>query len=84
MGKYSNAILVNANGEIVTAAHQVSSKQSRVRPIQTGDRYELPPALLEAIPSLSESFDSWRDRLILIPKEIKRNLLSNYRGVSSS
>jgi predicted ribosome quality control (RQC) complex YloA/Tae2 family protein len=84
MGKYSNAILVNANGEIVTAAHQVSQKQSRVRPIQTGDRYELPPALLEAIPSLSESFDSWRDRLILIPKEIKRNLLSNYRGVSSS
>ena len=84
MGKYSNAILVNANGEIVTAAHQVSSKQSRVRPIQTGDRYELPPALLEAIPNLSESFDAWRDRLILIPKEIKRNLLSNYRGVSSS
>ena len=84
MGKYSNAILVNANSEIVTAAHQVSSKQSRVRPIQTGDRYELPPALLEAIPSLNESFDSWRDRLILIPKEIKRNLLSNYRGVSSS
>ena len=84
MGKYSNAILVNADREIVTAAHQVSSKQSRVRPIQTGDRYELPPALLEAIPSLTESFDSWRDRLILIPKEIKRNLLSNYRGVSSS
>ncbi len=84
MGKYSNAILVNAHGEIVTAAHQVSSKQSRVRPIQTGDRYELPPALLEAIPSLSESFDSWRDRLILIPKEIKQNLLSNYRGISSS
>ncbi len=84
MGKYSNAVLVNANGEIVTAAHQVSHKQSRVRPIQTGDRYELPPALLEAIPSSSESFDSWRDRLILIPKEIKRNLLSNYRGVSSS
>lgn len=84
MGKYSNAILVNANGEIVTAAHQVSTKQSRVRPIQTGDRYELPPALLETIPSLSESFESWRDRLILIPKEIKRNLLSNYRGVSSS
>jgi predicted ribosome quality control (RQC) complex YloA/Tae2 family protein len=84
MGKYSNAVLVNAHGEIVTAAHQVSQKQSRVRPIQTGDHYELPPALLEAIPSLSESFDSWRDRLILIPKEIKQNLLSNYRGISSS
>ncbi len=84
MGKYSNAILVNGDGEIITAAHQVSSKQSRVRPIQTGDRYELPPALLEAIPNLNESFDLWRDRLILIPKEIKQNLLTNYRGVSSA
>ncbi|MFN5750757.1 MAG: NFACT family protein [Pseudanabaena sp.] len=84
MGKYSNAILVNADRQIVTAAHQVNSKQSRVRPIQTGDRYDLPPVLLEAIPSLNESFDAWRDRLILIPKEIKRNLVSNYRGVSSS
>ncbi|MDX2254893.1 MAG: NFACT RNA binding domain-containing protein [Pseudanabaenaceae cyanobacterium bins.39] len=84
MGKYSNAILVNIDGEIVTAAHQVSSRQSRVRPIQTGDRYELPPALLEAIPSLDEDFDAWRDRLILIPKAIQHNLLTNYRGVSSS
>jgi predicted ribosome quality control (RQC) complex YloA/Tae2 family protein len=35
MGKYSNLILVNAAGTIVTAAHQVSDSQSRVRPIQT-------------------------------------------------
>ncbi len=84
MGKYSNAILVNADNEIVTAAHQVSGKQSRVRPIQTGDRYELPPALLEAIPNLQEPFEIWRDRLSLIPKPIKQNLLANYRGVSSS
>ncbi|MBD2150893.1 NFACT family protein [Pseudanabaena sp. FACHB-1277] len=84
MGKYSNAILVNADNEIVTAAHQVSSKQSRVRPIQTGDRFELPPALLEAMPNLQEPFEIWRDRLALIPKPIKQNLLTNYRGVSSS
>jgi predicted ribosome quality control (RQC) complex YloA/Tae2 family protein len=84
MGKYSNAIFVNAENVIVTAAHQVSAKQSRVRPIQTGDVYELPPALLEKIPSLDESFQSWRDRLALIPQAIKRSLLSNYRGVSSA
>jgi predicted ribosome quality control (RQC) complex YloA/Tae2 family protein len=83
MGKYSNAILVNGDGAIVTAAHQVSNKQSRVRPIQTGDRYELPPGLLEAIPTLTESFASWRDRLILIPQEITLSLLTNYRGLSS-
>ncbi len=33
MNKYSNVILVNQNGAIVTAAHQVSAKQSRLRPI---------------------------------------------------
>jgi predicted ribosome quality control (RQC) complex YloA/Tae2 family protein len=83
MGKYSNVILVNGDGVIVTAAHQVSNKQSRVRPIQTGDLYELPPGLLEAIPTLTESFVSWRDRLVLIPQEITRSLLTNYRGLSS-
>jgi predicted ribosome quality control (RQC) complex YloA/Tae2 family protein len=51
MGKYSNLILVNANnGTIVTAAHQVSDRQSRVRPIQTGQPYELPPPVLATHP----------------------------------
>ncbi len=84
MGKYSNAILVNSVNEIVTAAHQVSSKQSRVRPIQTGDCYELPPALLENIPNLNESFDVWSDYLGLIPQPILKSLVKNYRGVSSA
>jgi len=84
MGKYSNAILVNDTGNIITAAHQVSNKQSRVRPIQTGDLYELPPALLDPIPSLTESLDAWRDRLSLIPQPIQRSLLTNYRGLSSA
>jgi len=84
MGKYSNVILVNSDNQIVTAAHQVSSKQSRVRPIQTGDRYELPPALLENIPDLSESLELWRDRLSLIPQPILKSLVTNYRGVSSA
>lgn len=84
MGKYSNVVLVNAAGVIVTAAHQVSDKQSRVRPIQTGDTYALPPALLETIPTLTESFEQWRDRLILIPQDLKRSLLTNYRGLSTA
>jgi predicted ribosome quality control (RQC) complex YloA/Tae2 family protein len=82
MGKYSNAILVNGAGEIVTAAHQVSDKQSRVRPIQTGDQYTLPPALWETIPDLHESFASWQERLALLPQEVRRALPGNYRGVS--
>lgn len=84
MGKYSNAILANQDNQIVTAAHQVSSNQSSVRPIQTGQPYELPPALRDPVPTLSESQESWRSRVSLVPGAIRRNLLKNYRGLSSA
>ncbi|WP_017718706.1 Rqc2 family fibronectin-binding protein [Kamptonema formosum] len=84
MGKYSNVILANQDNLIVTAGHQVSDRQSRVRPIQTGQPYEVPPALLEPIPSSSESFDRWRERVSLIPGQLGRQLLKSYRGLSSS
>ena len=84
MGKYSNVVLVNSNQEIISAAHQVSAKQSRVRPIQTGDRYALPPALLDNIPTVEEPIAHWQENLSLIPQPILKSLMSNYRGVSSS
>ncbi len=84
MGKYSNAILVDAEGRIVTAAHQVSDKQSSVRPIQTGDLYVAPPPLCAPIPSAGESFEAWRDRLALLPQPVTRALRENYRGLSSA
>jgi predicted ribosome quality control (RQC) complex YloA/Tae2 family protein len=84
MGKYSNVILTNADDLIVTAAHQVSAQQSSVRPIQTGQPYEFPPALNDPIPTLSESRSRWQERVSLIPGSIKRNLLKNYRGLSSA
>ena len=84
MGKYSNLVLVNGQGAIVTAAHQVNESQSRVRPIQTGQPYELPPPVLATIPKQDEPFDQWRDRLALIPQTIKKSLLNNYVGLSSA
>jgi predicted ribosome quality control (RQC) complex YloA/Tae2 family protein len=84
MGKHSNAILVNQDGEIVTAAHQVSLSQSRVRPIQTGQPYQPPPALQDAIPRLEESFTQWQENVALIPGTIARQLVKSYRGVSSA
>ena len=84
MGKYSNVILVNQENLIITAAHQVSSSQSSVRPIQTGQPYEMPPALNDPAPSLSEPFERWRDRVSLVPGAIRKNLLKPYRGVSSA
>lgn len=84
MGKYSNLILTSADNTIVTAAHQVNSKQSSVRPILTGQLYELPPTLTETIPSLTESQTRWQERVSLIPGALKQQLLKNYRGLSSA
>lgn len=84
MSKYSNVILAGKDNAIVTAAHQVSSQQSSVRPIQTGDRYELPPRLTDPIPKLEEPLERWRERVSLIPGSVKKQLLKSYRGLSSS
>ncbi|MDX2241148.1 MAG: NFACT RNA binding domain-containing protein [Leptolyngbyaceae cyanobacterium bins.302] len=84
MGKYSNAILANQDNQIVTAAHQVSTQQSSVRPIQTGQPYEIPPVLTDPIPTLAEPFDRWQERVSLVPGLLRKNLLKTYRGVSSA
>jgi predicted ribosome quality control (RQC) complex YloA/Tae2 family protein len=82
MGKYSNVILTDSEQLIVTAAHQVSQQQSSVRPIQTGQPYEPPPALTGAFPTLSESQERWQERVSLVPEALRRCLLSSYRGLS--
>lgn len=82
MGKYSNVILVNAEGEIVTAAHQVKAQQSRVRPILTGQPYVPPPPLTSALPSRKISFEQWHQQVSLIPGQLSQQLLKAYRGLS--
>ncbi len=84
MGKYSNVILTNAEKEIVTVAHQVNASQSRIRTVETGQPYDLPPNLTKTIPSLNESQSLWQERVSLIPKKIKSQLISNYAGLSPS
>ncbi|MEB3229598.1 MAG: NFACT RNA binding domain-containing protein [Leptolyngbyaceae bacterium] len=82
MGKYSNVVLTNDTGQIVTAAHQVGSQQSSVRSIQTGQAYTPPPPLTDAVPRLSESQADWQERVSLVPKALWKNLLQSYRGLS--
>lgn len=82
MGKHSNVILTNASRQIVTAAHQVSPEQSSVRPVQTGQPYSPPPALMGTVPSLKEPQHRWQERVGLIPGAIDRQLLKSYRGTS--
>lgn len=82
MGKYSNVILTDGSQQIVTPAKQVSASQSSVRPIQTGQTYELPPVLTGTTPKLEESYESWQSRVSLVPGKLKRQLLKSYRGLS--
>ncbi|MEC4895334.1 MAG: NFACT RNA binding domain-containing protein [Oscillatoria sp. PMC 1051.18] len=82
MGKYSNVILTDAQNTIVTTARQISAKQSSVRPIQTGQPYEVPPPLTNTAPSLSESLPRWQERVSLVPGKLARQLLKSYRGLS--
>ncbi len=84
MGQYSNAVLVNQTGQIITAAHQVSERQSRLRPIQTGAAYELPPTIIADTPNINEPFGDWREKVSLIPGKLRKNLTSVYRGLSTS
>lgn len=84
MGKYSNVILTTADNQIVTAAHQVSEQQSSLRPIQTGRTYAHPPAVRGKLPSLDEDFEDWRDRISLIPGDLKKMLVKTHSGVSSA
>lgn len=84
MGKYSNAILTDDSNMIITAAHQVGQHQSSVRPIQTGQSYEIPPKLTGPVPSLAESPERWQERISLVPGTIKRQLLKSYSGLSAA
>ncbi|MEZ2225335.1 NFACT family protein [Microcoleus sp.] len=84
IGKYSNVILTAHDNLVVTCAHQVSAKQSSVRPIQTGQPYEMPPALTDTAPSAIEPQNRWQERISLVPGQLHRNLLKNYRGLSKA
>ncbi len=82
IGKYSNVILTDATNTIITVAHQVNQQKSSVRPVLTGQPYETPPSLTNAIPSLSESQQRWQERISLVPGTIQRQVLKSYRGAS--
>jgi predicted ribosome quality control (RQC) complex YloA/Tae2 family protein len=84
MGKYSNATLTDADRLIIATAHQVGSKQSSVRTVQTGQLYELPPAMLNSLPSSMESIEDWQERVSLVPGLVTKRLIASYRGLSTA
>jgi predicted ribosome quality control (RQC) complex YloA/Tae2 family protein len=84
MGKYSNATLTDADRLIIATAHQVGAKQSSVRTVQTGQPYELPPAMLNKAPSSTESIEDWQERVGLVPGLVTKRLIASYRGLSTA
>ncbi|NEQ53336.1 MAG: fibronectin/fibrinogen-binding protein [Leptolyngbya sp. SIO3F4] len=84
MGKYSNVLLTDAQQEIVTAAHQVNEKQSSVRTIRTGGRYQPPPVIVGKLPHLDESFADWQERISLVPGKLSKMMVKSYSGLSTS
>lgn len=82
MGKYSNVILTDAKNQIISLAHQVTSNKSTVRTVETGQPYQIPPPLTGTTPKITESFESWQERVSLIPGRIDKQMLKTYGGLS--
>lgn len=82
MGKYSNIILTDAKQQIITVGHQVTANQSSVRTVKTGQPYEFPPILTGTLPKLEEPYERWQERISLLPKALKKQMLNSYCGLS--
>ena len=82
MGRHSNVLLLDSTSKVITLGKQIKESQSRLRPIGTGDVYTSPPPLKGLIPDYSESFNSWKDNICLIPSIFKNSIKDAYQGIS--
>lgn len=82
MGRHSNLFLLDAERRVVALARQVRDRQSRLRPIGTGDPYQSPPGQAGEPPRRQETFAAWQQRLTLLPLPLGKALLGAYQGTS--
>lgn len=82
MGRHSNLFLLDGERRVIALARQVRDRQSRLRPIGTGDPYQPPPSQAGEPPRLQEDFHAWRQRLSLLPVPLGKALLGAYQGTS--
>lgn len=83
MGRHSNALLLDEAGRLITLARQVSERQSRRRPLSTGDGYHPSPPLAGRPPSREEPYEHWRAALLsLVPEPLERAMRRTYQGMS--
>lgn len=57
-------VLTDEQGMVVVAAHQVGGAMSRLRQVQQGRPYQLPPPAAGLPPDPQEGLDAWRSNLI--------------------
>ncbi len=82
MGRHSNILLLDRTGKVITLGKKIKESQSRLRPIGTGDIYTSPPPLKGLVPEISESFNSWKENICLVPTTFKNSLKDTYQGIS--
>ena len=82
MGRHSNILLLDSTSKVITLGKQIKESQSRLRPIGTGDIYTSPPPLKGIVPKSSESFNSWKNNICLVPSTFKNCLKNTYQGIS--
>ena len=82
MGRHRNILLLDKSGKVITLGKKIKETQSRLRPIGTGDIYKSPPPLNGLVPQSSESFNSWKDNICLVPSTFKNSLKNTYQGIS--
>jgi len=92
MGRYSNAFLLDANGdEVLACGYQVGEKQTSVRRLAIGYPYSPPPPAPGIDPdSVDDGVNAWKDLLVRVAgttddgeeSEVHRCLVRAFRGVS--
>jgi len=82
MGRHSNILLLDKTRKVITLGRRIKESQSRLRPIGTGDIYISPPPLKGLVPEHSESFNSWKENICLVPSTFKNSLKNTYQGIS--
>lgn len=60
MGRYSNVILSEGQGNVLAAGHQVGSKMSSLRSVQTGKQYFAPPSPPGIPPDACSTLFEWQ------------------------
>lgn len=82
MGRYSNLTLVGAGGVIIDAIRHVNSEMSRVRVVQPGLHYELPPTQGKLKPD-ELTADRLRERLSALSSPLCKALGECVAGMAS-